>query len=443
MRIALDGRALTGRFTGDRTYWRNLIRALPGVDSDNEYLIYSRTPIPEGELPDAPNITPRLVESSNDRLWTLFALPRALRRDRADLVHVQYTAPPRALCPCPIVTTIHDISFRLYPHWYPLRHRLLLNLTAPSSMRRAARVITVSESSRRDILRVYGLPPEKVVATLLGVSEEFQPASHRPHPQPLSLVRRGESVHAPGPSPNFGRGESTHTAALDSETGEQETPDYSFPHREGAGVGQAEQESARCIAKERFGLEQPFVLAVGVLQPRKNLGLLAEAFGKAKAMYRLPHQLALVGKVGWGTEQETLRALAARGGGSEAAEALVFPGYVEDADLPILYQACAVFAYPSLYEGFGLPPVEAMACGAPVLASNAPAMSEVCGEAALLLPPTDADAWAEGLVRVLTNADLRRDLAARGPQHAAQYTWDKMAARTRAVYEEAVTVSAK
>jgi glycosyltransferase involved in cell wall biosynthesis len=375
MRIVLDGRALTGRYTGDRTYWRNLIRALPGVDSQNEYLIYSRTPMPEGDLPDAPNLTSRVVEAPNDRLWTLYALPQALRQDRADLVHVQYTAPPRSLCPCPIVTTVHDISFRLYPQWFPARHRLLLNLTVPAAMRSAARVITDSESSRQDILRVYHLPPEKLVTTLLGVPEEFRPAEW--------------------------------------------------------------QESARQIAKERFGLERPFVLAVGVLQPRKNLRLLAEAFGKAKTAHKLPHQLALVGKAGWGAEHEALREVAARGGGPEAAEAVVFPGYVEDAALPILYQACEVFAHPALYEGFGIPPVEAMACGAPVLVSDAPAMPEVCGEAALVLPATNVDAWAEGLARVLCDADLRRDLAARGPRHAARYTWAKTAAHTCEVYQEA------
>ncbi|HZO86845.1 MAG TPA: glycosyltransferase family 1 protein [Chthonomonadaceae bacterium] len=384
MRIAIDGRALTGRFTGDRTYWRNLLRALPGVDAANEYLIYSRTLVPEGELPEASNFRCRLVDAPNDRLWTLLALPRALGRDSADLVHVQYTAPPRVLCPCPIVTTVHDISFRLYPQWFPARHRALLNLTVPASMRQAARVITDSESSRQDILRIYGLPPERVVAILLGLPEEF-----------VAIARRGPEVW--------------------------------------------EQETARQIAKERFGLERPFVLAVGVLQPRKNLRLLAEAFGQARAAHRLPHQLVLVGKAGWDTEREVLRQAAACGGGAEAAEAVVFTGYVEDADLPILYRACAAFAYPSLYEGFGIPPLEAMACAAPVLVADAPAMPEVVGEAALIVPATDVAAWADALARVLQDADLRHDLSLRGPRHAARFTWEATAARTVAVYQEAVT----
>jgi glycosyltransferase involved in cell wall biosynthesis len=383
MRIAIDGRTLTGRFTGDRTYWRNLLRVLPSLNADDEYLVYSRAPIPAEELPDAPNLTARVVEAPNDRLWTLSALPRALRRDRADLVHVQYTAPLRS--PCPVVTTVHDISFRLYPHWFPRRHRLLLNLTVPPTMRRAARVITVSESSRRDILRVYHLPPEKVAAIRHGLPAGF----------------------------------AADTDAADG------------------------QESAGRIAKERFGLQQPFVLAVGVLQPRKNLLLLAEAFGRAKRAHCLPHQLVLAGKAGWGTEQEALRQAAARGGGPEAAQSVVFPGYIEDALLPALYRACDVFAYPSLYEGFGLPPLEAMACGAPVLVSDAPALPEVVGDAAGIVPATDTDAWANALGRLLTDAAARRELAARGPAHAAKFTWQAAAEQTRAVYGAAVALGSK
>src|ERR1700722_6306590 len=112
MRIALDARALTGPYTGDRTYWRNLIRSLAEIDSFNEYIILSRLPIPEGEVPDAPNFRIELFYARSDRTWTFAALPKALHKHGADLVHLQYTAPPKSLCPCPVVTTVHDISFR-------------------------------------------------------------------------------------------------------------------------------------------------------------------------------------------------------------------------------------------------------------------------------------------------------------------------------------------
>jgi glycosyltransferase involved in cell wall biosynthesis len=382
MRIGIDGRALTGRFTGDRTYWRNLLRALPALDPTIEYLVYSRTPIAADELPSAPNLRCRVVPAVNDRLWTLMALPGALRRDHADLVHVQYTAPPSGICPCPVVTTVHDISFRLYPQWFPARHRALLNLTVPPSMRRAARVITDSEGSRRDILRTYHLPEQKVTAIPLAVPEEFIAA--------------------------------------------------------GTQAGNTTLEAARQVVKERFRLEQPFVLAVGVLQPRKNLPMLAEAFGLMRCRYGLTHQLALVGKAGWGTEQEALRQAAARHGGAESARAVVSTGYVDDADLPILYRACDVFAYPSLYEGFGIPPLEAMACGAPTVVSDATPMPEVAGDAALIVGATDTSAWADSLARVVMDLEVSADLRRRGPLRAAQFSWRATAQQTLEVYRQVV-----
>lgn len=383
MRIALDGRALTGRYTGDRTYWKNLIFALTQIDSENTYLIYSRTPIPPGELPEAPNLKPRVVEARNDRLWTLYALPRALRQDRADLVHVQYTAPLAMFCPCPIVTTVHDISFRLYPEWFPRKHRVLMNLTVPASMRRAAYVITDSESSRQDILRTYPLAESKVVAIPLGLPEGFAICA-----------------------------------------GESQEPE--------------EQERARCLVKERYGVEKPFLLAVGVLQPRKNLETLAAAFGQLKSRHPLPHVLALVGKPGWLTQQEALRAVAVREGGEKAGEAVLFPGYVPDEDLPIWYRACAAFAHPALYEGFGFPPLEALACGAPALVSDAPAMPEVVGDAALIVSARDVDAWASALYALLTDETLRTALRERGPLRAARFSWNTTAQKTVAVYRAAV-----
>lgn len=376
MRIAIDGRTLTGRFTGDRTYWRNLLRVMPCLAPDDTFLVYSRTPIPEGELPDLPNVERRVVEARSERLWTLTALPNAARQDRAALIHVQYTIPPRRLCPCPVVTTVHDISFRLYPHWFPLKHRLLMNLTVPPSMRQADAVITDSESSRADILRVYKLPEHKVVAIPLGLPEGFGT--------------------------------------------------------------DADPEEARRFVAEKYGLTEPFLLAVGVMQPRKNLRMLARAFGQAKKRFNIPHTLAFVGKAGWRTEENALRDEAEAGGGDVAVLAVRFPGYVDDADLPLLYRACAALAHPALYEGFGFPPLEAMACGTPVVVSDRPALPELVGEAAFVVPATDTEAWAEALFRIVDDADLRRELTLRGPLRAAHFPWETTARRTLEVYRTAL-----
>ena len=264
MHIAIDGRALTGRYTGDRTYWRNLLRVLPRLDPASTFCVYSRLPIAAGELPDFSNLTYRVVEARNDRLWTFSALPAALRDTRTDVLHVQYTLPPR--CPCPVVTTIHDISFRVHPRWFPVRDRLLLNLTIPVAMRRAARVITDSDSSREDMLRMYQTASDRVVSIPLGLPPEF--ASELPC-----------EVLLPGGAGGVPSGVSgSHNAFNALEEAAQR------------------KEFARHIAKSKYNLHAPFVLAVGVLQPRKNLRLLARAFGQAKAAHDLPHQLALAGK---------------------------------------------------------------------------------------------------------------------------------------------------
>lgn len=383
LRVAIDGRALTGRYTGDRTYWRSLIRALAQCEPQPELIVLSRLQIPASELPESRAIRHIAAPAASDRLWTLFTLPRLVRQLRPDVTHVQYTAP--LWCASPVVTTVHDISFRLFPEWFRPKDRLLLNLTVPGSMRRSARIITDSESSRRDILAAHTLPAAKVVATPLG-------------------------------APDWAEGQNGQEA-------------------------DALREAARSFVGERYGLRPPFVLGVGVFQPRKNLPLLVRSFARASASLEAMPRLALVGKPGWGGQQDELAAIAAQEGDARAAAALVFPGYVPDEDLPQLYRACTVFAHPALYEGFGIPPLEALACGAPTLVNDVPAMPEVVGDAALVCPPT-VEAWTEALRRLLTDEGIRADLAQRGPARAACFRWRDTAARTLQVYYEAAGMSA-
>jgi glycosyltransferase involved in cell wall biosynthesis len=372
MRIGIDGRTLTGRFTGDRTYWRSLLCAhLEAAERDpasaHHYVVYTRLPMPPDALPPSGYLTVRSLPSGSDRLWTLVTFPRALKQDGVDIAHTQYTTPLRA--PCPVITTVHDISFRLYPEWFPRKHRMLLNATVPGAMRRAAAIITDSESSRRDILRIYNLEPHRVAAIPLAAGPEFRPVP---------------------------------------------------------------QEIACQTVKERYHLHHPYVISVGVLQPRKNLPLLLEAFARARQQTPLPHHLVLTGKPGWGYEGLTVQAARLH-----IADAVVFTGYVEDSDLPALYSAADAMAFPSLYEGFGLPPLEAMACGAPTMVSDAPAMPEVVGDGAWVLPVIDAAAWGEAMARLLTEPETRAFWSARGRLRSADFSWARTACLTRAVYENA------
>ena len=169
---------------------------------------------------------------------------------------------------------------------------------------------------------------------------------------------------------------------------------------------------------------------MGVLQPRKNVPLLVEAFARAIRQTGKTHQLLLVGKKGW--QSERVDRLISR---LDLNDSVVLAGYVPDEALPDLYRAADAMAFTSLYEGFGLPPLEAMACGTPTLVSEAPAMPEVVGNGAWVLPAMDASAWGDALAGIMASQELRDKLTAAGLSRAAELTWSETGASTLSLYE--------
>ena len=370
MRVGIDARLVSGRNTGDRTYWRGLLSGLSALPGDHEFLLYARTQ-PDSE--DVPRLDERfrwrIVPAATDRTWSLGTFPLSASRDRIDVAHVQYTVP--LFMKAPVVTTIADISFRLFPQMFPRKDAFLLGTTIPWSISLAAAVIAVSKSTRDDILSHYrSTPPGKVHAIHNGVDERYRPAA---------------------------------------------------ADRAGA---------IRDLVKVRYTHDRPYVLCVGLLQPRKNVPLLLRAFRRARREAGLPHVLAVVGRRGWLAE-ETEQAIA------EAGDDVVFTGYVPDGDLPMLYQGADALAFPSLYEGFGLPVAEAMACGCPVIAGNTSSLPEVAGDAGLLVSPNDEDAWAGALARLLRDEALRADMSRRGLEQARRFSWTVAAGQTLEVYRQA------
>ncbi len=359
MRIGIDCRTVTSPKTGDRTYALNLIRALTKVDQESDYLLYTTEPT---DLTRLPRATPIVLPSSPRWAWTPFAFPRDLKRRKAVVAHVQYIIPPSA--PCPVITTIHDISFKVAPALFPLKHRLLLNALIPFSARRAAAVITGSEATKRDLIQHYRLPPEKIFITPYAADRMFRPINRK---------------------------------------------------------------EAQAAVKERLGIPVPYLLAVGVIQPRKNLPRLVRAYNRIAS--HVEQRLVIVGKEGW--EQGPLKEAVA---GSPAGKEPIFTGYVDDDLLPALYSGADLFAFPSLYEGFGLPVLEAMACGTAVLTSNVSSLPEVAGDAAMLVDPHDESALAEALKRLLTDSGERDRVAALGPDQAAKFDWLRTARATEEVY---------
>jgi len=193
-------------------------------------------------------------------------------------------------------------------------------------------------------------------------------------------------------------------------------------------------ESARAIARDTYGIAGRYLLFVGTLQPTKNLARLIDAYALARQRAGVAPALVIVGQKGWDFAD-----LFARVRALELEDQVLFTGYVPDDDLPALYSGAEAFVLPSLYEGFGLPVLEAMACGAPVITSTVTSLPEVVGDAALLVDPTDTDALAGALAQICTDAALRQRLRLAGLARAAQFSWRRCAEETLAVYQRVAT----
>jgi glycosyltransferase involved in cell wall biosynthesis len=366
--IAFDGHMIGTQETGNETYAVQLAAAL-GRLGGYDLRLYTPAPdkVPAG-LRDLPGLRVRPFAAVPSAVRIPWLYPRLLRADRARLLHVQYVAPPRL--PCASVVTVHDVSYKLYPEFFSPRVRLITGLLIGPSIRRAARVLTLSESSRQDILRLYRLPPGRVLVSPAAEGPQYRP-------QPPEAIARVRAA-------------------------------YDLPER--------------------------YVLAVGNVQPRKNLPRLIAAFAASAPEVPDTH-LVLVGRSAWrGSEVEATVARLGLG------ERVRFTGYVPDADLPALYSGAACFCYPSLYEGFGLPPLEAMACGTPTITSNVSSLPEVVGDAAITVDPTSVPDLTAALRRLLPDPAARQQYRACGLQQAARFSWDRTARDTRAVYDAVLGV---
>lgn len=370
MHIAIDAHSVGTGLAGNETYAANLVEALAGVDGENRYTLYvTREEAVRRFEGRWPNFRVRRTLPHTPLVRIPLTLSRELRRRPVDLLHVQYTAPP--LAPCPVVATVHDLSFEHLPETFKRRSWMQLRLTVRRTVRRAARVIAPSEFTRRDLVETYGLAPERVSVTPLAAPPAFR-------------------------------------RVLD------------------------ETEIAR--VRHIYGITGPYILAVGSIQPRKNLARLVEAYAdlrRAGLSDKLP-QLVLVGKQAW-LYGETLRAVERERVGGRT----IFTGYVSESDLPALYTGALCFAYPSYFEGFGLPVLEAMQCGAPVLAGDRTSLPEVVGDAGLLVDPFDTRAIAAALKRLIDDVELRAALSVKGLERASRFDWRETALSTLHVYHSA------
>ncbi len=378
MRIGIDAHAIGARQGGNETYIRSLIKSLAEIDGDNLYTIYlanagAAAQWREGFANRYKNFSVRLLPPPTPLVRVPVYLTYELFRHPVDVLHVQYTAPP--FCRMPVVVTIHDLAFERMPETFTRRGSFQLKLTVRRTAKKAARIATVSEYSRQDLLSIYKLPPEKVVVTYNGVESHFTPEPEiRNEPQEI---------------------------------------------------------------RSRYGIARDFLLAVGSLQPRKNLIRLIRAYSKLRSERPdFTPQLVIVGRKLWLTHEIFDEVKKHRW-----ADDVILTGYVADEDLPALYRAARAFVYPSLFEGFGLPPLEAMACGTPVITSGVSSLPEITGDAALLIDPNDEQTLANAMIEIVSNDRLRAELREKGIGQAKKFTWRDAAEKTLRLYQEAYAIS--
>jgi glycosyltransferase involved in cell wall biosynthesis len=322
---------------------------------------------------------PRLSRRSRKVYWEQVAQPRLAAPSSLDLMHVPYFAAP-VVQRVPYVVTIHDVIPLVSPAYRGSRAmRAYLQLVS-RTVRKVRLILTDSEYSRREIGTMLGIPQERILAIPLAAAAEF-------------LAPEG-----------------------------------------------SQQEQAATRLRKRFALAGPFIFNVGGFDVRKRLDVLVEAF--ALAVPSLPDGTALViaGRPHTGNPAlyPPLDPLVRRLG---VGERVRFIGFVSEEDKRDLFWAAAAYAYTSEYEGFGLSPLEALACGTPVVCSNRTSLPEVVGAAGLLVEPTP-QAVAASLIRILTNVQLRERLARAGPEQAARFSWDRTAKATAAAYQRALDPAA-
>ena len=271
----------------------------------------------------------------------------------------------------PTVLTVHDLIFERYPQHHKWTNRLFLSVGMRLFVRAADTIIAVSQQTKHDLIELYHTPAAKIQVIYQGIDPSFAPA-------PAATVQRVRERYA---------------------------------------------------LRAQDGAPRPYLLMVGTLEPRKNHITAMQALARLKAM-KLPHSLLVVGGEGW--LFEPIKAQVAALG---LAADVRFTGYVPAADLPALYTGATAVLQPTLYEGFGFPVLEAMACGVPVVCSNVSSLPEAAGDAALLVAPTDDEALAAAIQRLLLEPALAADLRRLGLQRAATFQWQRCAAETVAIYQ--------
>ena len=355
MRIGIDAREFQmGRITGIGRYLRQFLVTATARDDSHDYVLFLNQ---KSDLPfDHPNIKKVVIPEKLTPVWDQFLLPRQARREKIDVFLTPYFKTPLFM-PVPRVIIINDLIPLFFPEEHGLMRRAYFRLMCARTARKAARILTISQNSKDDIVRILKIPDDKIDVVHLGVEERFRPDSTR-----MEEIRR------------------------------------------------------------KYNLPQHFILYVGNLSPHKNIHGLIKAFeslpSDLKKQYKLVLSAARNNKDF--TRSKTLMQKL------DLAGAVHLTGFIDEEDLPGVYSQCSLFVFPSLYEGFGLPPLEAMACGCPVASSDTSSLPEVLGKAAFYFDPHNIEDISRAMKRMLEDKSLRGEHRRRGLERAKHFTLENM-----------------
>jgi len=366
MRIAVHARVLGERqLNGIGVYTYNLLKSIAVVDKENEYALYSNRPMVHKIR--AENFHERVLNFP--KLWSYLRLPFEFINEKYDLLFIPKEMVPFGRRPKTVVTCYDfgrlidpkdRISFDAKIHFWLASHYAL---------RAAEKIIAISESTKKDIVKYCGISPNKITVTPLGYDSELNKPC-----QDQNLIR---------------------------------------------------------IVKEKYGLKEKYIINTsGILWTRKNLLTLIKAFQMGRLRGRIDHQLIITGRKGEAYE-EVVKLIDSL----KLAGKVILAGYIPEEDMPVLLSGAEALTFPSLYEGFGLVLLEAMACGCPVITSNCSAMPEVVGDAGILVNPYNEEEIVCAIERVLTDAELKKQMVEKGLQRAKLYSWEKTARETLKVFE--------
>ncbi len=390
MKIGINGfEAVVPRFGYDKTTGLpnrvgssevcfQLLNQFSKIDKKNEYIVY----LPQKPTEDMPkeNDNWKYEVIPNTKLWTIFGLNRKLITNSKLDVFFSSTHYGPLYTHCPQVISILDVSYKYFPEMFRRIDLLKLALWGKYSIKKAQKIITISDSSKNDIINEYNIDPRKISVVYPGLKFEVQ----------------------------------NHKSEINSKLKMQNSK----------------------LLKEKYNINSPYILFVGTLQPRKNIVRLVEAFAELTTKnlkLKSDLDLVIVGRRGWNYE-EILEAPKKFG----VEKKVRFIENVTDNDLPTFYKNADVFVLPSLYEGFGLPVLEAMRYGCPVLTSNISSLPEAGGDAAIYFNPNDTNDIADKINKVLGDEKLREEMIEKGYEQVKKFSWEKSAREVLQVLEETV-----